>query len=79
MVIVVPVDPPGLGSTDYKDNTDYWWPMFPDNITDADGKQLTTGFTEINGPTSMKKGVRLSKEEVINYTLISRCRRINVQ
>ena len=63
MIVVVPTDPPDLGSVLFEETTTYHWPQFNLNVTDAFGATPLEGFSEVDGPNMFKKGIGLSKED----------------
>jgi len=66
VVVVVPTDNPALGSVSYQHTTTYHWPQMDKNLTDADGNELTEGFTETNGPPpTFKKAVELKDQQCL--------------
>lgn len=63
MIVVVPTDPPELGSVLFEETTTYHWPLFHKNVTNAFGENPTEGFTEVDGPNLFKKGIGLSSDD----------------
>lgn len=62
-MVVVPTDPPALGSVLYQETATYVWPMFNLNVTTPFGDTPTEGFTQVDGPNMFKKAIELSSDE----------------